>query len=93
MGFSESKKLDNGEEAVLNVIMAQQFLELIKDLNPKNQEAHLSPEQNLKICICSVEGKKNQENSNNPTEGEKEKRKGRVRRKVQNKAIVININV
>lgn len=46
MGFSESKKIDNGEEAVLNVIMAQQVLELIKDLNPKSQEAHLSPEQN-----------------------------------------------
>ena len=39
MGFSESRKIVNGEEAVLRVLMTEKFLELIKNVNPKTQEA------------------------------------------------------
>lgn len=38
MGFSEDKKINNGEEAVFRLIMAKKFLELIEDWNPKSQE-------------------------------------------------------
>lgn len=64
MGFPEGEKISNGAEAVLKAVlrvtMAKTFLELIADLNPKNQEAPGSAEQNqTKHLSCRGRGRIN----------------------------------
>ena len=75
--------------------MAKKFLEFIRDLNPKRSRSPVSSEQNFKNIYLQCKWKEKSRKLNNPIEGEKEKRKrkGRVKRKVQNKAIVISLNI